>query len=475
MKTWRILPALAGLALMGACSGTDSDEGLVARAGDHTLSVNDAVELLVDVENLPPQTEVVRALADIWLDYTLLANAASQDSTLAQLDLEALVLDQIGQEVIFQLRDSVIQVDTVIAADELRRIYEGEAPDARLRASHVLLTFPQQATQTQRDSVQGLMEEIRERALGGEDFAALAGRYSQDPGSAVKGGDLGEFGRGDMVRPFEEAAFALDPDEISDIVESPFGLHLIRLTSKEVPGFEQVQDAFRIRVQNQRYLSAESAFVAGLEERAAPQTSEGAFDVLRELARDPGSQLSSRAARRPLISFDGGAYTVGEYQHFMQTREPQFRLQVENGTDEQLEAFLQGLMRRELLLTEASVVGLDPPRERVDSMVAEGREQLLALVDEIGLRRLDQAPGEDIGPAISRAVTAALQSILTGAADVVPLGQIGYQLRSGNPATVYDAGVGEVLLQLGQIRASRGQSPSETGPDTVIAPDSAGG
>jgi hypothetical protein len=241
-----------------------------------------------------------------------------------------------------------------------------------------------------------------------------------------------------------------------------------------VPGFEQVRDAFRIRVQNQRYLSAESSYVAGLEERAAPETSEGAFDVLRELARDPGSQLSRRAARRPLVSFDGGAYTVGEYQHFMQTRDPQFRGQVENGTDDQLEAFLQGLMRRELLLSEASIVGLDPPRQRVDSMVAEGRAQLMALTEEIGLRRLDQAPGEDIGPAISRAVTAALQRVLTGAADVVPLGQIGYQLRSGSRATIYDAGVGEVLLQVGQIRASRSPSPAEAGPDTVIAPDSAG-
>jgi parvulin-like peptidyl-prolyl isomerase len=475
MKTWWILPAVAGLASIAACAGTESNEGIVARVGEYTLSVDDAVELLVDVENLPAQTEVVRALADIWVDYTLLAQAVARDSTLSQLELEPLVRDQLGQEVIFQLRDSVIQVDTVISDDDLRRIYEGEAPDARLRARHILLTFPQQASQAQRDSVRSLMEEIRTRVLGGGDFASLARQYSQDPGSAVQGGDLGEFGRGDMVRPFEEAAFALEPGEVSDIVESPFGLHLIRLEGKEVPGFEQVRDQFRNRVRTQRFLSAESAYVAGLEAQAAPRTSEGAYEVLKELARDPGVRLSGRAADRPLVSFEGGALTVGEYRHFMQTRQQQFRDQVVNGTDQQLEAFLRGLVQRELLLAEARVVGLDPPRARVDSLVAQGRAQLLSLADEIGLRRLDRAPGEDLQPAISRAVHAALQGVVTGAADVVPLGQIGFQLRNRYPATIYDAGVGRVLLEVGEIRAARSPSPAEAGPDTLAAPDSIGG
>jgi parvulin-like peptidyl-prolyl isomerase len=76
-------------------------------------------------------------------------------------------------------------------------------------------------------------EEILKRARGGEDFAKLAKEFSTDPGSAEKGGDLGWFGHGTMVPEFDQAVFALKPGEISDVVESKFGYHIIKLEEKK--------------------------------------------------------------------------------------------------------------------------------------------------------------------------------------------------------------------------------------------------
>ncbi len=73
-------------------------------------------------------------------------------------------------------------------------------------------------------------EDARQRALAGDDFAELAREYSDDPGSAPDGGNLGRFNRGQMVPAFSDAAFKLDPGGISEVVESDFGFHVIQRT-----------------------------------------------------------------------------------------------------------------------------------------------------------------------------------------------------------------------------------------------------
>ena len=89
-----------------------------------------------------------------------------------------------------------------------------------------------QITETERDRVRTQLAELRERVLKGEKFSMLATLYSQDPGSAKKGGELGFFSRGDMVGEFESAAFALKPGEVSPIVETQFGFHIIQLIER---------------------------------------------------------------------------------------------------------------------------------------------------------------------------------------------------------------------------------------------------
>ncbi len=79
-----------------------------------------------------------------------------------------------------------------------------------------------------------IAQDVRQRLLDGEDFGALAQELSMDPGSAVQGGDLGWFGRGRMVAPFEEAAFALEIGEISEPVQTDFGWHILQLLGREV-------------------------------------------------------------------------------------------------------------------------------------------------------------------------------------------------------------------------------------------------
>ncbi len=90
------------------------------------------------------------------------------------------------------------------------------------------------ASTEQQDKIRPQAEAVLERIRAGEDFAALAKEYSQDPGSASRGGDLGFFGRGTMVPAFEDVAFSLKVGEVSDLVQSQFGFHIIRV--EEISG-----------------------------------------------------------------------------------------------------------------------------------------------------------------------------------------------------------------------------------------------
>lgn len=87
-------------------------------------------------------------------------------------------------------------------------------------------------SEAERERVRSELAELRERILKGDNFAMLARLYSQDPGSASKGGELGFFGRDKMVSEFEAAAFALKPGEVSPIVETQFGFHIIQLIER---------------------------------------------------------------------------------------------------------------------------------------------------------------------------------------------------------------------------------------------------
>ena len=123
----------------------------------------------------------------------------------------------------------------------------------QMRASHILITVDLKADRTQRSKARKRIEDIERRVQKGEDFSALAREFSECP-SSERGGDLGYFGRGQLVKPFEDAAYALNQGEVSPVVETSYGYHVIKVFDrkpKRIISYEDAKESIARCLRNQ--------------------------------------------------------------------------------------------------------------------------------------------------------------------------------------------------------------------------------
>jgi peptidyl-prolyl cis-trans isomerase C len=228
---------------------------VVATIGEDTITEGDlafaAEDMAQDLSQMPPE-ERRAFLVRILIDMKVMSNAAraagmDQTPLFAQrqkyLEERALRRAYFAEAIAGSITEEAVRAEYDAFAAEF-------VPEDEIRASHILVETEEEAN------------DLKAQIDGGADFVALAKEHSIDPGAA-NGGDLGFFGRGMMVPPFEEAAFALaEPGAVSAPVQSQFGWHIIKLEEKRQsapPAFEQVA----AQIQNQLLMDT---FTAKVEE-----------------------------------------------------------------------------------------------------------------------------------------------------------------------------------------------------------------
>ncbi len=455
--------ALAILTLTAVgCDALTSHTDVVARAGHHELTVEETFDLVASNPRVPARANVIEQLAGFWIDYTILATMVTEDSTLESFDTEPLLRPYVEQQTFIQLREQVVTTDTIIGDEELAELYAAEAPGVRLKARHILLSVPNDATGAQRDSVMALAEDLRARAAAGEDFSALAREYSADQGSARQGGDLGWFERGRMVQPFEEAAFDLEMGEVSEVVETPFGFHIIKLDDREVPSLAEVEDEFRQEVKDQRRTASLDAYVETLEAPHEFEQPEGAVETIRELAREP--EVEGRAADRELLTWDGGAVTAGDVARIFQSMElPQRTQFADMANDEQLGQLLRDVATNELILADAAERGISVPQAEQDSIADLIRDRMVQMARNTGLTGAPE-PGETQQEAVERRVNSFMMALLSGQANVGPLGQLSTVLRAQRETRINSSAIEKVVEEMEARRGEAGGAGQAEGP-----------
>jgi peptidyl-prolyl cis-trans isomerase D len=180
--------------------------------------------------------------------------------------------------VVFDVED--IKKGITLNADEVKAYYDNNSASLsgkeERRASHILITSPKDAPAAERATAKAKAEELLAQVRKAPaSFADVAKKESQDPGSAANGGDLDYFARGAMVKPFEDAAFALKTGEISGVVESDFGYHIIKLADIRAPklkSFEEmkpeIEEQLRKQQAQKKYAELAEAFTNSVYEEA---------------------------------------------------------------------------------------------------------------------------------------------------------------------------------------------------------------
>jgi len=188
----------------------------------------------------------------------------SEEAFKQALDQQKITVDQLRADARSEMQVTKMlqtEVDPKVAVSpaKLQEFYD-KNPERfkqteRARASHILLRLPEQADEAAKAAVRTKATEVLKEARAGKDFAALAKQYSQDTGSAPGGGDLNYFQKGQMVPPFDQAVWAMKIGDISDLVETQFGFHIIKLTDKQA---ERTVPLDEVRPQVQQFLENQS-------------------------------------------------------------------------------------------------------------------------------------------------------------------------------------------------------------------------
>ena len=188
----------------------------------------------------------------------------------SELDIEH-VKKSLGEQLLINsFLESTLSKKIAVAPEDIAKAY---AEDKTASVRHILL-LTQGKTDAEKAEARKKIEEVLARAKAGEDFAALAKQYSEDPGSKDNGGLYEDFGRGAMVKPFEDAAFSVPIGELSGIVETTYGYHILKIVDrkKETRTLDEAKGEIEARLKQGKQQAAFTAFMTKLKEKAGFKT-----------------------------------------------------------------------------------------------------------------------------------------------------------------------------------------------------------
>ena len=349
MKRTSLLVLALSATTLAACQGLgeafSAHTDVVATAASQQLTVTRLGDLLGKAKmQIPLNRDVALLVArDLWVPYQLLGVAAARgDSLKDPKAIEGAATAMLENAILGRFMESVaakLPVDTGSEASYLA------AKGGLYSARHILFLLPQNAPPAVKDSIHRLAQSVAKKVTDAN-FAELAKKYSGD-NTKDKGGDLGVFPLGMMVKPFGDALAKLKPGEISPAVETQFGFHIIQRNS-----WDHAKTDYLAQSTGRSRQVAESTYIAQVQSSSNVKLKSDAAATMKEVAKDP---ISNRSNKKVLATYNGGELTAGRIALILLASPQSGRLvqQIQGAPDSLVTQYVTNMTQREVLLQRA--------------------------------------------------------------------------------------------------------------------------
>ena len=325
-------------------SALTSHVDVAAKAGSHELSSRKLAEMMATAQ-MPPRKDLAMAVANLWVNYQLLGEAGARADTAASNSVvDEAMWAQIAQSRLRKFQTEMQKSAKPTEGPAIEKAYNDG--DGLFVARHILVmadskTLKPDQIEAKRKEADGIRKQLTPA-----NFVAMVKKYSGDPGSKDKGGEY-VFPHGQMMKEFEDGTKNTKPGEISPLVQTSYGFHIILRET-----YAEAKPKFDSAYQSVVRQKAESTYVAGLDKAANIKVKDGAAKVVKAIAEDVDSYRTDKTVLASSNSLDLRASRVAHWVAAFPAQ-MQIRKQLMQAPDSSVPDFLKNLMRNELLLKSA--------------------------------------------------------------------------------------------------------------------------
>ena len=465
MKRTFAIAAAAALTL-SACSSLkdalNAHTSWVARAGSAELTVARLATLL-GKSRAPIRKDIAKSIANVWVDYQLLGVAAAHNDSLSDPKL----IDDTMWPAIANLKAKKWYdiVSKTWGVEDTTAAQRQWASGDILAADHILL-LTQGMNDTQKAEVKKKIDAIHAK-VNSANFAQTAKDNSQDTQTAPKGGSLGIFPKGTMVPEFEKALQALKPGEISPVIQTTYGYHIIRR-----PTYDQVRSQLLLASKGRSVAVAESTYLANLEKSGKIEVKKDAPVTVKAIGNDPDAY---RRDNTVLATSSAGKFTASRMVGWLETYPPNARIidQIKQAPDSVLVSMVKRLANNELVLKQADSAKITIDPAEIAQLHASFVNAVKQAWGQLGITPAslqDSAKSEgDREKLAAKRIDAYFDKLVQEAAPFVAVPTpVANVVRSKYSYSFNDAGFDRAVEQASKIRNSADSARSAGQPPTAV-------